>query len=410
MLAMAGEDEQDNQQEQAKQEPKPLWESDEGFDFGSMSLGDHLDELRRRLIRALAGFVLCTCFTLYYGNEIIWWLNQPLLQIQRFAGLTPQTYTFAVAEYFMVYIKVSLIAGLILASPLVLYQGWQFVATGLYKSERKAILLLTPFSAVLTTMGVLFAYYILLPVCLAFLLLFAVAAPPAGEAHSSFIERITSAYAEADEREDAHNAAEDAANQLELIDPADDEAADPPADAMAQVEDETAAGDDGSADGLADAQADMPASVVLLPRLTADPIRPGEGEIWVKMPEEEVRLHIAGQTRVVSLTASSGVAPMIGVSQYIGFASLIMLAVVIAFQLPLVMLIIGWTGLVDPALIRQYRKHCSIACFVAGALLTPADPISMIVMAIPLLILFEAGMVCMKWAYRKRVPALPDIE
>src|SRR5690606_18653929 len=103
---------------------------------------------------------------------------------------------------------------------------------------------------------------------------------------------------------------------------------------------------------------------------------------WVKMPEQEVRLFIAGQTRVLSLTSASGVAPMIGVSQYIGFASLMMLAVVVAFQLPLVMLIIGWTGLVDPALIKRYRKHSTIACIVAGALLTPADPISMFVMAI----------------------------
>ncbi len=382
-------------------EPAPLWDEDDAQP--TMSLGDHLDELRRRLILSLIGFAVCVVFTFYFGNEIIWWLNRPLLQIQRIAGITPQTYTFAVSEYFMVYVKVSLISGLIVASPWILYQGWQFVSAGLYKSERRAVLLLTPMSVVLTTLGVLFTYYIMLPVCLAFLLLFALAAPPAGETQSSFIERITSAYQEAEHRADDHD-------DTLLIDPVGDDDQDGESTGQDKQQATAIDVDATPAGSEAETPGDELPSLAMLPQLSSDPVRPREGQIWVKLPEQEVRVHLSGVTRVVSLTATSGVAPMIGVSQYIGFASLIMLGVVAAFQLPLVMLIIGWTGLLDPQLIKPYRRHCAVACFVAGAVLTPADPISMVVMAVPLLILFETGLLLMRWAYKKAVPDAPDIE
>jgi sec-independent protein translocase protein TatC len=80
------------------------------------------------------------------------------------------------------------------------------------------------------------------------------------------------------------------------------------------------------------------------------------------------------------------------------------LGVVIAFQLPVVMLILGWSQLVSPYWLAQYRKYCVFACFALGAIFTPADPVSMLVLALPLWGLFELGVLLMKLTYRQPEP------
>ena len=66
------------------------------------------------------------------------------------------------------------------------------------------------------------------------------------------------------------------------------------------------------------------------------------------------------------------------------------------------MLVLGWTGLVDPAWFSRYRRHCIFLCFVLGAFLTPADLPSMFMLALPLWGLFEFGIVLMRVVRRKR--------
>src|SRR5512141_352616 len=92
----------------------------------SMSFGEHLEELRRRLIHALIGVVIALLITMAYGRDIVTWLYQPLAEVQRQAGLPTQTYTRSAMSGFMVYMKVSFVAGLILAAPWIIYQFWKF--------------------------------------------------------------------------------------------------------------------------------------------------------------------------------------------------------------------------------------------------------------------------------------------
>jgi sec-independent protein translocase protein TatC len=74
----------------------------------------------------------------------------------------------------------------------------------------------------------------------------------------------------------------------------------------------------------------------------------------------------------------------------------------IAFQLPLVIHILSVAGLATPAGLKKYRKHAIIALFIVAAILTPADPFSMIMVALPLLLLYELSiMVSRKVAQRK---------
>ncbi len=78
--------------------------------------------------------------------------------------------TLNVQEAFMMYIKVAFVAGFIIASPWILYQLWQFVAAGLYPHERRYVHIYLPLSVGLFLLGVVFAFYLALPLVLDFLL------------------------------------------------------------------------------------------------------------------------------------------------------------------------------------------------------------------------------------------------
>src|SRR3990170_2846189 len=101
-----------------------------------LTLTAHLQELRKRLILSFvavgAGFILC--YTL--AESIFDILAAPLLKMMPSGGSLIFT---SVAEAFFTYMKVAFIAGLILASPFVLYQLWAFVAPGLYRHEKRYV-------------------------------------------------------------------------------------------------------------------------------------------------------------------------------------------------------------------------------------------------------------------------------
>ena len=121
-----------------------------------MSVGEHLDELRRRLIYAILGLVLATAGMLYFGRELIGILSAPYLTILAEKGMQARPAVFTVTDAFLTYFRASLLAGLILASPWIFYQLWQFIATGLYPREKRLIHWAAPLSAGLFVLGSLF--------------------------------------------------------------------------------------------------------------------------------------------------------------------------------------------------------------------------------------------------------------
>jgi sec-independent protein translocase protein TatC len=68
------------------------------------------------------------------------------------------------------------------------------------------------------------------------------------------------------------------------------------------------------------------------------------------------------------------------------------LGLALGFQTPIVVLLLGWVGIVDRAFLRKHRKAAMMICAVLGAVLTPADPMSMVVLTVPLYALYEFGM------------------
>ncbi|HUV41669.1 MAG TPA: twin-arginine translocase subunit TatC [Sedimentisphaerales bacterium] len=138
-------------------------------DNSTMSLGDHLEELRMRLLLALAGLAVAFIICLVFGRYIIVFIKAPYTQVM---GQQAQLTTLAPAEVVISYIKICLISGLIVSSWWVFYQVWMFVAAGLYTHEKRYVHLAVPFSAALFVTGALFFLFVVAPVCLRFFIKF----------------------------------------------------------------------------------------------------------------------------------------------------------------------------------------------------------------------------------------------
>lgn len=126
------------------------------IDDTRMTLGEHLEELRKRLFRALLGLGLAMCITVPCGKYILHALASPYVKVMTREGLEPTFAVLTLMGGFIVFFRVSLVAGLILASPWVFYQLWQFIAAGLYPNEKRYVHYAVPFSTGLFIIGAMF--------------------------------------------------------------------------------------------------------------------------------------------------------------------------------------------------------------------------------------------------------------
>jgi sec-independent protein translocase protein TatC len=129
----------------------------------SMTLGDHLEELRARLILALSGLVVAFLFSIFAGK---WFLRIILLPYQtamKDVGMELKLLAIDVPEPFVVYLKASLLLGVLISSPWLFYQIWAFVSAGLYAHEKKFVRIVAPASAGLFVLGVIFLLLVIAP-------------------------------------------------------------------------------------------------------------------------------------------------------------------------------------------------------------------------------------------------------
>jgi len=336
-----------------------------------MSFGDHLEELRRRLGWALLGPIpiIIVCFV--FGDALLDFLLRPVEAELRAAGQATRLLATSPIEPFAAYLKVSIVIGLLASGPWILYQAWLFVAPGLYPSERRFVYFLIPLSAALTAIGAIFLYTVLLPVSLSFLIRFGAALAP---------------------------------QQTNV--------------------------------------APLPDGVALptLPILEADPAEPEAGDFWVNRRLQELRIAVpraailpqaspieealdpadmsargdpvVGEEATpprrmlilgVPLARGGAIAQQYRISEYVNLVFVLGIVFAVAFQLPLIMLLLGWTGVAEPRDFAGKRRYVLFACAVSGAILTPADPFSMFLLAAPLYLLFELGLVFMRIAPARRV-------
>ncbi len=140
---------------------------------GRMSFFEHLVELRARLIHAAIAIVIGTGIGLLLSKHFITFIVQPMHMALRSAGLADSLYYTSPAGYVSLVINLGLYLGIAIAMPYVLYQVWLFVAPGLFKHERNAVAGFIVSSMFLFLCGVAFAYFIMLPTTLKFLINFA---------------------------------------------------------------------------------------------------------------------------------------------------------------------------------------------------------------------------------------------
>jgi sec-independent protein translocase protein TatC len=153
--------------------PKPDHKSFDPDDF-RMTIGEHLEDLRKRLIYGLVGLAVAVIFFFIpaIGERVVMMFCAPLIRGMQAHQLTPQLHVIGLTEGFMTYLQVCIICAIVLAGPWLLYQMWLFIAAGLYAKERKTVTRYIPLSIILLASGVLFVYFIVLPLTVDFFLTF----------------------------------------------------------------------------------------------------------------------------------------------------------------------------------------------------------------------------------------------
>ncbi len=136
----------------------------------AMPLWEHLSELRGRLVWCLLTIAFGFAVTYGFSEPIIHFLELPLLK----ALPAGQQYLYftGIADKFMVYVQVSLVTAITLTSPILLYQIWKFIEPALLPTERRFAIPFVGFATFSFLVGLVFAYYLVLPYGYAFLVNF----------------------------------------------------------------------------------------------------------------------------------------------------------------------------------------------------------------------------------------------
>ena len=223
----------------------------------SLEMGflDHLEEFRWRILKSLAAVVVGAIVSFIFIDQIMEILIAPTTKISEQFNLQ----VLKVQGMFMVKWGLAFVGGIILGLPVITYQLWRFIAPGLYGSEIRFILPIIIFTYLSFLLGILFAYFVIIPFSLNF---------------------------------------------------------------------------------------------------------------FTSMGYGDVENNIS-------------------INYYFSFITWLMMGAGIIFEMPIVSFILSAVGILTPKFLRKYRRHSIIAIMVLSAFITPPDPVSMLIMTFPLIILYE---------------------
>ena len=128
-----------------------------------MTLMEHLNELRSRLVKASVAVLIATAFSFIFAQQLVEFLAIPLGGLDKMQAID-------VTENVGVFMRVSLIGGIVLAMPVVVYQSIRFIVPGLTREERRYLWFIVPAASILFVLGVAFAYFVMLPTAVPFLI------------------------------------------------------------------------------------------------------------------------------------------------------------------------------------------------------------------------------------------------
>jgi sec-independent protein translocase protein TatC len=292
-----------------------------------MTVGEHLEDLRRRLILALVGFAAAAAVCLALGRDVIIPIFcKPLVDTLQKYGLSAQLHSDEVQDVFTSYLQISLICAAAIGAPWIAWQLWQFIAAGLYPNERKYITKFIPFSIGLLIAGMLFVYFFVLPWTLQFFIAFSISVPM---------------------------------------------------------------------------KSDNPAPVDLNPPTTqptfiqvvrGNPPHPLEGQIWYDQFQRRYKAFLDGEIKVVPFSGNQLIATEYKLPDYIDLVVGMLITFGLSFQLPLVVMALAKTGIVEIQTLKAFRRYVYFIMAIVAAVITPGDVITAtVLLMIPLVLLYELG-------------------
>lgn len=327
----------------AQQEKTKAKKTEYDPDSFRMTIGEHLEDLRRRLVFAILGFAIALFGLMAFGQKIAIFFCAPLTHQLLRHHINPQLAYTGLTDPFMTYLKITVISSVALAGPWIIYQIWLFVAAGLYPKERKTITRYIPLSITLFLSGLVFVYVLVLPLSIEFFIDFSNSfnmpwGTPTGQvvpnAHGTPLAVLAG-------------------------DPSDPQ---PGELWINTVEDRVK---------------------VLMPAQDGNP------------KNATIRSLPFGPEKLLT--------PVITLSDYIDLVVTFMLTFGLAFQLPLVILAVVGIGVVDVPFLKKQRKIVYFVMSIAAAVLAPGDIVtSMLALLIPLVLLYEFGLWLVAIAERRK--------
>ena len=133
-------------------------QSESAEDDGTMSLTAHLEELRSRLIKSVLAVVFGSSVAYFFLDEITKFLTNPVGKL----------YYMKPGEAFFTYLKIDIVAGFLIALPIIFFHAWKFFLPALTKGERAILGILVPASVILFFAGMAFSFFLVLPIALKF--------------------------------------------------------------------------------------------------------------------------------------------------------------------------------------------------------------------------------------------------
>ncbi len=134
----------------------------------AMSLIEHLTELRTRIMISLAAFFIGFLILFPFAHDLLEMILEPTSVALRELGQPNELQSTKAQEMFFAYLRVSMLGGFLLAFPVTAYQLWAFVAPGLYKEEKGAVLPFLIASPIMFILGALFAHFAVAPLAMNF--------------------------------------------------------------------------------------------------------------------------------------------------------------------------------------------------------------------------------------------------
>ncbi len=222
---------------------------------------EHIEELRNRIIKIILGVIVASIFSYLFVDNIFIFIVKP---VGRLIFISP-------AEAFLSKLNIALFVGVIVSLPYTVFHFWQFISVGLKEEEIRYVRMFAPWAVLLFVIGIAFAFFIMIPLCIRFFLNFS--------------------------------------------------------------------------------------SDILI--------------------------------------------PMISVSSYINFICFFIVIFALMFELPLVLMLFSRIGIINPDMLADKRRYAIVIMLIIGAIITPSDVISQLLVATPMILLYELGIVFSKWICKK---------